>query len=226
MSVYSDITVVTNEKPYTLTANPQIIYAYGAQHIIPRYKTVIINNRMHIWINTALHPWRNGVIPAAAIEVMSSVWIIISHSYNDFIPNGSIRLTSPLPGREGRTWLASSTLGPEEVTVTVLEADRAETFEDFLPLNMNIQQFIRNNAMMLPVSDNIDNCIKQILDVDRERRQDAGGVVDLTGYQHLHSMLESLHNRLLSLEKRFSHDPTVTLSGHLFSPGGQRKGWC
>ena len=216
MSVYSDITVVTKEKPYTLTTNPQIIYAYGAEHIIHRYKTVIINNRMHIWINTALHPWRNGVTPPAAIEVMSSVWIIISN-YNDFIPNGSITLTSPLPGREGRTWLASSTLGPVEVTVTVLEANSAETFKDFLPLDMNIQQFLRNNTTTLPVSDNIDNCIKQILDADRERRQDAAGVVDLTGYQHLHSMLESLHHRLLSLEKQFSHDPTVTLSGHLFS---------
>ena len=50
-----DITVIKNEEEMILTDRPSIIYTFGAGQIAPT-KTVTIDNRMHIWINSALHP--------------------------------------------------------------------------------------------------------------------------------------------------------------------------
>jgi hypothetical protein len=196
-----DITVIKNEEEMILTDRPSIIYTFGAGQTAPA-KTVTIDNRMHIWINSAFDPAWNGDTFATAREEMSSTWIIIS--YNGVMAKGGIKAGGSRAGTEGRTWSALSTVGPAKVTVTVLEADRARAFLYFLALRIrnDIQRFyIRNDRLQLTT--NIwRNCIEPILDADWERRQDAAGVVDLTGYKPLHSMLESLHHRLLSLENK------------------------
>ena len=50
-----DITVIKNEEEMILTDRPSIIYTLGIEQNAPT-KHVTINNRMHIWINSALHP--------------------------------------------------------------------------------------------------------------------------------------------------------------------------
>ena len=213
----TDITVIKNEEPYILTANQLAIYTFGAG-TIGQTKTVSCNNRMHIWINSALHPARDGSRPDRAMEVMSSVWIIISGiSDGIFSTAGSIELAAPRIGTQGRTWFARSMVGRIQVTVTVLEANSTVAFQHFLARNTDIPIFLRSNAITLPLAEISEYYIKEILDTDRKQRQKAAGVIDLTGDEPLHSQLESLHNRLLSLERKISHDPTVTLSRHLFS---------
>ena len=194
----SQIDVVKNEEPYTLSEIPQVIFTFGAKHIATS-KTVTHNNKVYIWINSRPHPMLHGGIPNRAIDVISSVWIIISGVEPGALANhGSIVLRSSQPEGQGRTWSAECQIDTK-VTVTILEATLAVDFKLFLPFGTNIQELLSNDDMDLPVSLEIDQFIKEILDHDWEERQKAAGVIDFTG---LHSQFESLHTRLVSLENK------------------------
>ena len=194
------IHVLENQKEYTLTATPLPIYTFGAI-CIGTTKTATRHNKVHIWINTEPHPVLHGRRPSRAIHVSSSVWIIISGVEEGvFQKDGSIVLAAPVPGDEGRTWSASYAQDKNvKVTVTILEATLSVAFRRFLLVDTDIPQLLSIDNRRLPMCPDIEDVIETILDKDWDQRQKEAGVIDLTG-PDLHSMFESLHTRLLSLE--------------------------
>ena len=197
----TDIHVLENQKEYTLTATPLPIYTFGAIYI-GTTKTATRHNKVHIWINTTPHPMLHGGRARRAIEVLSSVWIIISGVKPGVLAKeNSIILAAPVPGDEGRTWSASYAQDKNvKVTVTILEATLSVAFQRFLTADTNIPQLLRIDNRRLPMCPDIEDVIETILDDDWDQRQEAAGVIDLTN--DLHSMFESLHTRLLSLENK------------------------